>query len=337
MTELLEKSTTLSTGKMPVSREASIPTRTVKRALRRNLRAAAGLYLIIAPTFILLAIFSVVPFVWAFAKSFYEFEIGSDPRFVGVSNYAEYFRDVTFTESFANMLFLTTWAVCVVIVVPLTVAKLIFSLTSPRASYVYRILFLIPIVVPGVATQLIWQGLIYSDIGLVNEAARGVANLLALPRESLTHGWLNEPRTVLWAIAFVGFPFCGGINILIYYAGLTSIPDSVHEAAILDGATGLKKFILVDVPLVMSQIKLLVMLTIIGGVQAFEGIFILTRGGPGFESMVPGLWMYFNAFSFQKFGYACAIGVILFVVIMTLTIINLKYFRSAEDITATAR
>jgi len=222
-------------------------------------------------------------------------------------------------------------------VVPLTVAKLIFSLSSQRASYVYRILFLIPIVVPGVATQLIWQGLIYSDVGLLNSAARGLAHLLNLPPESLTRGWLNDPRTVLLAIACVGFPFCGGINILIYYAGLTSISESVHEAAILDGASGVKKFLLVDVPLVMSQIKLLVMLTIIGGVQAFEGIFILTRGGPGFRSMVPGLWMYFNAFSFQKFGYACAIGVVLFFVIMTLTVINLKYFRSAEDLTASAR
>jgi len=279
----------------------------------------------------------VVPFVWAFAKSFYEFEIGSPPHFVGVGNYTEYFRDVTFAESFGNMLLLTTWAVLVVIVVPLTVAKLIFSLSSERASYIYRVLFLIPIVVPAVATQLIWQGLIYSDIGVVNEAARTVARLAGMHPESFTHGWLNDPRTVLWAIAFVGFPFCGGINILIYYAGLTSIPESVHEAAILDGATGFKKFILVDIPLVMSQIKLLVMLTIIGGVQAFEGILILTRGGPGFRSMVPGLWMYFNAFSFQRFGYACAIGVVLFIVIMTLTIINLKYFRSAEDITATAR
>jgi len=322
------------TGYKPVPRKAPI---TVHRSLWRQARAAMGLYLLVAPTFVLLAVFSVVPFVWAFGKSFYEFEIGEQPRFVGLANYGEYFRDVTFAQSFGNMLFLTGFAVCVVIVVPLTVAKLIFSLSSARASYIYRILFLIPIVVPGVATQLIWQGLIYSDTGVLNEAARGLADLLRLSPDSLTRAWLNDPRTVLWAIAFVGFPFCGGINILIYYAGLTSIPESVHEAAILDGASGVKKFLLVDVPLVMSQIKLLVMLTIIGGIQAFEGILILTRGGPGFESMVPGLWMYFNAFSFQKFGYACAIGVILFVLIMTLTVVNLKYFKSAEDITATAR
>ena len=89
---------------------------------------------------------------------------------------------------------------------------------------------------------------------------------------------------------------------------------------------------LIDIPLVLSQVKLLVMLTIIGGIQAFEGIFILTRGGPGFRSMVPGLWMYFNAFSFQRMGYACAIGVVLFFIILALTMLNLRYFKSAEKL-----
>ena len=312
--------------------------RTFERpTLMMQLRAASGLYLILAPTFVLLAIFNVVPFVWAFVSSFYEFEIGESSTFVGLRNYTDYFHDYTFVQSFGNMLFLTIFALIVVIVVPLAVAKLIFSLTSERASYIYRILFLVPIVVPSVATILIWQGLIYSDVGVLNSIAHGLAYVLGKHPETFTHGWLNEPRTVLWAVAFIGFPFCAGINILIYYAGLTSIPDSVHEAALLDGASGVKKFMLVDVPLVMSQMKLLVMLTIIGGVQGFENILILTRGGPGFNSMVPGLWMYFNAFSFQKFGYACAIGVVLFVVIMALTIVNLKYFRSAEDITAAKR
>jgi raffinose/stachyose/melibiose transport system permease protein len=308
-----------------------------KPALSHHLRASLGLYLLIAPTFILLAIFNVVPFVSAFSKSFYEFEIGGSPTFVSFQNYHDYLHDYTFAESFGNMIFLTAFAVVMVIIVPLTVAKLIFSLSSQRASYVYRILFLMPIVVPGVAVQLIWQQLIYADVGLVNQLMRTIASWLQMAPDAFTRGWLSDPRVVLLAVACVGFPFCNGIQILIYYAGLTSIPESVHEAAILDGASGIKKFILVDVPLVMSQIKLLVMLTIIGGVQAFEGILILTRGGPGFKSMVPGLWMYFNAFSFQKFGYACAIGVVLFVVIMIMTLINLKYFRSAEDLTATSK
>ena len=309
------------------SAAVSAPSASMTERWSQNL----SLYALLAPTFLLLAIFSLVPFIIAFVTSFYEYEVGGDSTFIGVANYAEYLRDYTFLPSFGNMLFLTAFHVIAVAIVPLTVAKLIFSLSSERASYVYRILFLFPIVVPGVAVYLIWQGMIYGESGLLNETLR------SLGLGEWARGWFSEPSTVLWAIAFIGFPFAGGINILIYYAGLTAIPDSVHEAAMLDGATGVRKFLLVDVPLVMSQIKLLVMLTIIAGVQAFEAIYIITRGQPGFESMVPGLWMYLNAFMFQRMGYACAIGVILFLLIMLLTVINMRYFKTSEEIQGQGR
>jgi len=300
--------------------------RPVRARRKTDWNDVLGLYAIVAPTFILLAIFSLVPFVIAIATSFFDYEVGGDATFIGVSNYLEYLHDYTFLKSFANMFFLTAFQVIVVMIVPLAVAKLIFSLSSERASYLYRIVFLFPIVVPNVALYLIWRGVIYNEDGLINNVLQG------LGVGHLARGWFSDPDTVLWAIAFIGFPFAGGINILIYYAGLTSIPDSVHEAATLDGATGLRKFLLIDVPMVMSQVKLLVMLTIIGGIQSFEAIYILTTGGPGFESKVPGLWMYQNAFMYQRMGYACAIGVILFLLILALTILNLRYFKTSEQL-----
>jgi ABC-type sugar transport system permease subunit len=297
-----------------------------------RIRGESGIapYAMLMPTFGLLAVFSLVPFLWAFATSFYDYEVGGESRFVGLSNYAEYLHDPTLLSSFGNLLFLTLFGILVVMTAPLIIAKLIFSLRSERARYLYRVLFLIPIVVPGVAGLMIWQGLIYGDSGFLNELLR------ALGREDLTRGWLSDPRTVLWAVVFTGFPFAGGINILIYYAGLAGISESVHEAAELDGARGIAKFLRIDVPLVMSQIKLLTILTVIGTMQGFEGLFILTKGGPGFRTMVPGLWMYMNAFSFQRMGYACAIGVMLFLLILGLTILNMRYFRSSEDLVAEA-
>ena len=296
-----------------------------------TLQRFTGYYLMLLPTFVLLSIFNFIPFFWAFSKSFYEFEIGEEATFVGFANYLEYFNDPTFILSFGNMLFLTLCAVIITIIFPLTIAKLIFSLSSDRARYIYRIVFLVPIVVPAVAIQMIWGSMIYSDQGFLNEFLRliGLGNL--------TTGWLSNPRSVLWAIVFIGFPWANGITILIYYAGFANIPVSVHEAAELDGAIGIRKFFLIDIPLIMSQVKLLVILTVIAGIQGFENIFILTRGGPGFKSMVPGLWMYFNAFSFQKMGTACAIGVILFLLILVLTLLNLKYFKTSERIQGVVR
>jgi ABC-type sugar transport system permease subunit len=289
-----------------------------------------AMYAMLTPTFLLLAVFSLVPFVWAIATSFFDYEVGAEAKFIGLANYAEYFTDPTLLSSFGNLAFLTAFGLATVMTAPLIIAKLIFSLRSERAKYLYRVLFLIPIVVPGVAGLMIWQGMIYGDSGFLNELLR------LFGRDDLTRGWLSDPQTVLWAIVFIGFPFAGGINILIYYAGLANISDSIHEAAELDGARGIRKFLRIDVPLVMSQIKLLTILTVVGTVQGFEGMFILTKGGPGFNTMVPGLWMYMNAFSFQRMGYACAIGVILFLLILGLTILNMKYFRSSEDLRAEA-
>lgn len=286
------------------------------------------MYAMLTPTFSLLAIFSLVPFLWAFWTSFFDYEVGGDAKFVGLANYIEYLSDPTLVSSFVNLGFLTAFGLLTVTTAPLIIAKLIFSLKSEKARYIYRVLFLIPIVVPGVAGLMIWQGIVYGDTGILNELLRLVG------REDLARGWLSDPDTVIWAIMFIGFPFAGGINILIYYAGLAGISESVHEASELDGAKGVRKFLKIDVPLVMSQMKLMVIMTVIGTIQGFEGMFILTKGGPGLKTMVPGLWMYMNAFSFQRMGYACAIGVILFLIILGLTIINMKYFRSSEDLTA---
>lgn len=306
---------------------AAVRPRGVRRIVT-EVHDAIGCYALLAPALALLAVFSLIPFIWAFTTSFYRYEVGGEGEFVGFANYVEYLtRDPTFLPSVGNMLFLTGFMAVVGLCIPLLVAKLIFELAQlggEGAAYFYRVMFLVPIVVPAVAIQMIWAGLVYGDDGLLNN----VLALVNLPPQ----GWLTDPQMVLWCIAFVGFPFAQGINVLIYYAGLSGIPQSVHEAARLDGVSGARKFFSVDVPMVLSQIKLLAVLTIITGIQGFEAVFVMTQGGPGFESTVPGLWMYYNAFSFQRMGYACAIGVLLFLLILGLTAVNLRYFRSSEDI-----
>ena len=293
----------------------------------KSLRAGTACYLSILPTITLLAIFSFLPMFMAFYNSFFEYEVGGERTFLGFSNYLDYLtNDPTTAISFLNMTILTGIAILIRLSIPLIVAKLIYSLPDERHRYLYRLAFLIPTVVPGVAIQLIWGMLILGETGLVNSI------LELFGGEDMVRGWLSDPDTALLALACIGFPWITGFEVLIYYAGLSNIPESVHEAAELDAAVGIKKFFLIDVPMVLSQIKLIFMLVIIGGIQGFEFIFILTQGGPGFETYVPGLWMYENAFSFQKMGYASSIGVILFVVILFFTIVNMRYFRSAEEL-----
>jgi ABC-type sugar transport system permease subunit len=290
-------------------------------------RSLLGFYGILLIPIGLLSLFLYVPVIWAMVGSFYEFEIGAAAKPVGFKNYAEFlFQDPVTWPSFGNMVFIVIFMVAVRLTIPLVVAKLIISLPKEGPRYFYRIVFLLPIVVPGVALQLIWGSMIYPDAGLLN----GFLESIGL--EEWTRGWLSDPATALVAVVFVGFPWVGGIDVLIYYAGLSAIPESVNEAAKLEGCTGFGKFFRIDVPMVMSQVRLILVLTIILGVQAYENILILTRGGPGFETMVPGFWMYLNAFSFQRMGYACAIGVVLFICILGLTVLTFRFVRSTEEL-----
>ncbi|MBT5873688.1 MAG: sugar ABC transporter permease [Candidatus Latescibacteria bacterium] len=293
----------------------------------KSIRTGAACYLSVLPSLALLAVFSFLPMFMAFYNSFFEYEVGGARTWVGFDNYLDYIiSDPTTAISFLNMAILTAITIAVRLSVPLIVAKLIHSLPHERHRYLYRLAFLIPSVVPGVAIQLIWGLLILGETGLVNSILESIG------AGEFVRGWLSDPDTALLALACIGFPWITGFEVLIFYAGLSNIPESVHEAAALDAAVGVKKFLLIDIPLVLSQIKLIFMLVIIGGIQSFEFIFILTQGGPGFETYVPGLWMYDNAFSFQKMGYASSIGVVLFVIIMFFTVINMRYFRSAEEL-----
>lgn len=295
--------------------------------LLARLRFSTGCHLIVLPTLALLLTFVYLPVAWAFLKSFYAFEVGAEPRFVGLANYVKYLtQDPPTWLSVFNMFLITFFNVAVRLVFPLIIARLIFALPGERARHYYRLAFLIPIVVPAIAVQLLWSRMIFADYGLLNETLQ----LLGLGQ--WTRGWLSDPQTALLAVLCIGFPFVGGFEVLIYYAGFANIPESVHEATTLEGCTGVSRFFRIELPLVLSQLKLIVILTIIGGVQSFESLLVLTQGGPGFKTMVPGLWMYYNAFSFQRMGYACAIGVLLFIAILGLTLLNLRYFRSSEDL-----
>ena len=252
-----------------------------------RLRFAAGCHVLLLPSMVLLLTFVYLPVAWAFVKSLYRFEVGGDSEFIGLQNYVEYLTiDPPTWPSMLNMFLLTGFLVLARLTVPLVVAKLIHSLPNERTRYLYRVGFLVPIVVPGIAVQLLWARLIYADYGMLSETLR------FLGLGDFVRGWLSDPHTALAALMFVGFPFAGGFEILIYYAGLSAIPESVNEAAALEGCTGIRKFFRIDVPLVLSQLKLILVLTVIGGFQGFEGVFVLSQGGPGFRTMVPGLWMY---------------------------------------------
>lgn len=297
-------------------------------ASRRGRRRKAGqpplplLYgLLLAPVAFLVT-FNYIPAISALYHAFTKWDIGGESTWIWLANFIELAQDPVFHKSIVNLAKLGTFLFVTHLTVPFVVAEMIYHLKSERWSYFCRVAVVMPMIVPGVVTFMLW-GYIYSDAGILTEL------LVSLGLHDWVRGWLSDPRTALWAVAFVGFPFAGGFNILIYYAGLANIPASILEAAELDGLGALGRIARIHIPLVLQQFKLLVVVTVIGVVNGFESIYILTLdGGPGYETTVPGLYMYLNGFSYQRMGFACAIGLLMLLFLLAFTITLNRFMRT---------
>lgn len=275
------------------------------------------IYLFLLPALAILIIFGYYPAVQAFALSFQN----DNGIFVGLENFIEIAQDKVLINSVWNMLLLLAVSLVTSNIPSLLMAELLCSLRNRKASDIYRYFFIIPMLIPWIVIILVWTNLILEpNVGLMN----AILGLLGL--EPL--GWMGEINTALASLMLIGFPWIAGTNLLIYIAGIQGISQGIIEASVMDGANFITRFIRIDIPLVLGQIKLLFILGIIGGIQAFQLQLMTTNGDPAYATMVPGLWMYQQAFSYSRFGYSSAIGFILFIVIFLLSTISNKYIES---------
>jgi raffinose/stachyose/melibiose transport system permease protein len=278
-------------------------------------------YVMLLGTFSLLITFSYYPALSAIYHSFTVWDGFRPERWAGLDNYREIFTsEVIFRKGFANMLLLTVWQVVRSSTFPLLGAALLYRMRNEKMAYLFRLVFVLPLVVPGVVGILVWRQLYEPNFGLFN------AVLLFLGFKPLA--WLNSPNTALFSLMFMGFPWIDGVGLLIYLAGLLAIPSEIIEAATMDGATSLRRFFAMELPLIVPQIRLIVILNVIGSLQNFGWQLLVTRGGPNNATTVPAWEMYQSAMTEGRFGVASAIGVVLFVLIFVLTLVNNSYIRS---------
>ncbi len=286
-------------------------------------RRGFSVYLALLPTFALIAIFNYWPVYSAFKHAFYRWDPGGIHIYIGVGNFVRLVHDPIFWKSLKNLMIIILVNSTIKIAIPLVVAVMIFHLTREKTRYLYRVLFVIPMVVPTMVTILIWS-YIYSDAGMLSEFFRSVG------LEQFNRAWLGSPSTALASVLGVGFPFVSGLALLVFYAGLMNISESIFDAARIEGARSVQLFLNIELPLLFRQVRVILVLTLLGAVQGYEIFLILTRGGPGYETMVPGLWMYLNGFSFNEMGYACCIGFVMFVFMLAITITNLKFIQPKD-------
>ncbi|MBQ7163892.1 MAG: sugar ABC transporter permease [Clostridia bacterium] len=296
----------------------------IKR-IGRKLYESKKAYLFLLPLFFFLLTFSYYPAISGVYHSFFDWKDTGESRFTGIENYREFLSDTeVFWPSCLTMLKLLVPKLIINIFVPLIVAEMIFNLRSERAKSSYRLWILIPIVAPGVVTTMLWNYIYDPNFGLLTALYKLVGGQPV--------DWLNNTDTVIPAIIFMGFPWIGGTNVLIYISGLNALSPEVRESARLDGAGTFSIIWNIDLPQIFGQMRFFLINGLITGMQDYSVQFLLTGGGPGYYTMVPGYFMYQAAFTSGRMGYASAIGTFLFVLIMGLTVLSFRLGRKESDL-----
>jgi multiple sugar transport system permease protein len=277
-------------------------------------------YLFITPAILLLLIFFFIPVAAAFIMSFTDFDIYSlgdfsKARFIGFENYKALLSDPVFWQSFRNT------AYFVFVGGPLTIFVSLFTavIINSKAVWlkpVFRLGFFTPVVTTLVAVAVVWRYIYQPKFGLLNY-------LLSLVGVQGTD-WLGDPIWSMPAIILLSIWKNFGYNMIIFLAGLQLIPEHLYEAARIDGASKWKQFTNITIPMLAPTTLFVSVVTLIGYFQFFAEPFIMTNGGPLNSTVSIVLLMYREGFRFWRMGYATAVAFMLFVIILIMTLIQLR-------------
>lgn len=295
------------------------PSQTVER--RRSL---LGLYLLLVPAVLVLIVWMYIPVLQVLRMAFFRWDANLPASFIGLDNFIELFSDKYFWGAIRNMGLVLLFQLTLPLLMPLLTAELINSLKSARARQVYVVLFLLPSVVPSVVLYLIW-GYLYDQQGLLAAVFRH------LHLQALAHNWLTDPHLALLALMLVGFPFSGGVGLLIYLAGLISIPPAIYDDARINGATRWQRFVQIDLAFCVLHFRLLIVNTLTTLIGNFLGVMLLTQRVTLMYTNLPGFYLYDKAFYLGRFGFACAVGLTLMAMALMMTIAAQRYLRAETE------
>ena len=279
----------------------------------------AVLAVLLLPSLLLIGAFSYYPAVRSLIGGFYQWNGFSPPVYAGVSQFKQYVQSPVFGTEVKNIGLLTGGSIAISLVSQFTAAEIVMRMPR-RASAIARYVLVLPIVLPPLVLIEVWAYLLQPGSGLVDH----VLGAVRLPQPT----WLADQHLALVSILLVGFPWISNLGFLIFLGGLQNLPKDLLDAARLDGAGVLRRVFAIDIPLLMPQFRIVVILSGINAVQNFVPILLLTNGGPGTATLVPGLDMYQSAFQNSQYGYGMAIGTLLFVAMLIFTLAVMRALRT---------
>ena len=269
-------------------------------------------YLFILPNFLGFLLFMLVPIIMALVFSFTNYDVISQMDFVGINNYVGLFTDDQFITSLLNTLWFAVLTVPTGVILALLLAVLFNR--QIRGISIFRTFVFIPVITSMVAVSLVWSMLYEDNAGLLN-------TLLGYVGLGPVH-WLTDTNIAMISIAIMSVWKGLGYNMTIFLAGLQGVPGELYEAATIDGATARQKFMKITVPMIAPTTYFVTLMALIGSLQVFDQVWIMTQGGPVDATKTVAMYLYQYGFQFYKMGYACAAAYVLFILVFIVSLIQ---------------
>jgi putative chitobiose transport system permease protein len=280
-------------------------------------------YLFLLPAIIALSVTLFFPALQAFSLSFaeYEYDLTQMPQWVGLANFQRLISDRIFWQTIINTLLYIIGVVPILVIVPLILAIVVNQ--KLKGIYWFRTAYYTPVVISMVVAGIAWKAL-YINNGIINQFLQQLGFKNGVP-------WLTSPQLALWSVMLVTIWKGLGYYMVIYLAGLQSISPELYEAAAIDGSDGWQKHWDLTFPLMRPYLILVAVISAISATKVFEEIYIMTQGGPRNSSKTVVYYLYERAFQDLDVSYACTIGLVLFLGILVLSILNLYLSQTIKN------
>lgn len=283
-------------------------------------------YLYIAPCLFFLALFVYYPIVENIRFSFYDFSaFSSEKKYIGFENFLNLLKDEVFYIALKNNIWYAVISIVCQVFGGLILAAILEEPITRVVSSVFRTMFFLPVVISITVIALLFTFIYNPDVGILN----GLLNILGL--ESWTHAWLGESETAIFAVIAVSQWQSIGYIMMLFIISIQNIQKELYEAAEIDGAGRIRKFISITMPQVREMFFVATLITLTGAFTVFNEPYILTGGGPGNSSEVLGTLLYNSAFFKDQMGYASAIATFILILTLLVSLVQMKLFKTGKD------
>jgi putative chitobiose transport system permease protein len=309
----------MTTTAMPAPTEAGTSARP-RAGNRRRVRqhSAATPYLFLAPALVLLGVFFLWPAVTAVQLAFYDYRVVSPAEFVGLGNFAHMLHDPRFSTALANSGLFLVGMLPILVVIPLLLAVLV---NLPlRGIKIFRLAYYLPVVTSMVAVAVAWN-YVYHQRGILNWLLTSLGLLDQPVQYLLDPGWALPALVVVESWKSLGY------YMMIYLAGLQSVPRELYEAAAVDGAGPWRRLRSITVPMLRPYIAVVMVLSALDAMQVFTSVFVMTQGGPQDRTLTLAYYIYDEAFRRFDMGYASAMGLVLWAILVVFSLVSYRLTR----------